>query len=194
VEIDFSDLMLYETFHCLRAVTLGKVHVDPSVVSYYRQLGTSITYRPSQDWVAHLLRSRFTVDAEALVDRLARATAAADGTDAAAAAAVIRPIIEDYFRVFLAGEYGWRTRVVRLLRARLPRLTRWLQSRPRFFIGRQRSALLAGLAAAGASPQSQRRTRSGLADIEQAFSHDAFAEYAAPFRDVAVSDDRRNWL
>jgi glycosyltransferase domain-containing protein len=59
-EINFSDLMLYENFFALRALTLGKLNTNLETISYYSQDATSITHAPLRDWAGHLLRSRFT--------------------------------------------------------------------------------------------------------------------------------------
>ena len=63
-EINFSDLMLYEDFFALRALTLGKAHLDKETISYYSQSGTGVSYQPLRDWARHLcaadLRRTFT--------------------------------------------------------------------------------------------------------------------------------------
>jgi glycosyltransferase domain-containing protein len=193
-EIDFSDLMLHESFYALRAPTLGKIRINPTVVSYYRQVGSSITYRSGRDWARELLCSRFTVDAQALVERVSSAAAATDGADPAPIAEIVRTIIEDYFRWFLWTNYGFSVGLKKHLHKNWPHLAALLQNGSRLFVRRGYSALLSRLARAGASRDDIRRSRAELGAIEGALSQNAFAEYAAPFVAVARADDTRNWF
>jgi len=193
-EIDFSDLMLHETFHAMRALTLGKVRTNKATITYFSQSGTSLSYQPLRDWVRHLLRSRFTSEAHAVVERISIAAATADGGGDAAIAEEVRTIIERYFREFLSINYGLLTQIKRVMREKLPNLFRYLQTRPRFFISRERSALLRQLANAGASPDDLRRSRKDLAEIEGALSREAFADFAGPFLSMVRADGSRDWL
>ena len=77
--IDFSDLMLHENFLALRGLTFGKLHTNQAAITYYAQIGTSITYQPLRDWARHLLNSHFTSDIHALIERLCDVVAEADG-------------------------------------------------------------------------------------------------------------------
>jgi glycosyltransferase domain-containing protein len=193
-EIDFSDLMLHESFHALRALTLGKVRTNRTAVSYFRQLGTSLTYQPSRDWVHHLLRSRFTSDAHAMVERISTAGAEADSADKATIAEDVRTVIEDYFRWFLSTNYGLVTQIKRIIRRKSPRVVSYLQNRPRFFVARERSALIRRLARAGASRKNLAQHRAQLAEIERALSREAFASFAGPFLPTARADGKRDRL
>ena len=65
-EINFSDLLLYEAFHTMRTLTLGKVHLDEWTISYYRQHGTTSSGPSAGTWSASFLRSNFTADAAAM--------------------------------------------------------------------------------------------------------------------------------
>jgi len=105
--LDFSDLEIHETFLCMRALTLGKCQLDGTVMSYFRQIGTSsATAHRGHDWVGHLLRSRFTADFDAMVTAISDAITRADGTDAAAAAEDIRNVYADKLRADLKARYG----------------------------------------------------------------------------------------
>ncbi len=84
VEIDFSDLQLHEFYCAMRTMTLGKARSEAATIAYMRQYGTSMQASLRKDWVHHLLRSRFTSDFAALVERISAQAAAADGGDAAA--------------------------------------------------------------------------------------------------------------
>jgi glycosyltransferase domain-containing protein len=194
-EIDFTDLMLHETYHAMRTLTLGKVHTNKATITYYSQIGTSTSVDPMRNWVRHLVRSRFTVNTHDVVKRVSSAAAAADGADEGMLAEQVRTIIESYFRDFLWTNYGMVMQIKRFVRAKWPKLVKMLQSRPRFFVvGRERASVLAKLAAAGASEEELNRTRGELAAIEVALSRQSFAEFAAPFLSVARADDSRNWF
>lgn len=193
-EIDFSDLMLHESFFALRAATLGKIRINPAVIGYYRQLGSSLTYRSDRDWARELLASRFTVDAQAVVDRVSSAAAAADGSDPTSVVEIIQIMIEDYFRWFLWTNYGFSVGLKRLVRKNLPILARLIRDRPRLFARRGFSAVLSQLAAAGASSSDIARARAELAAIEGTLSRSSYDEYAAPFVSVAHADPSRNWF
>ncbi len=193
-EIDFSDLMLHECFFALRAATLGKIRINPTMIGYYRQLGSSITYRPDRDWARELLSGRFTVDAQAVVDRVSSAAAAADGSDPASIVEIVQTMIEDYFRWFLWTNYGFSVGLRRLVRKNWPILARLVRDCPRLFARRGFSAVLSQLAAAGASSTGIARARAELAAIEGTLSRNSFEEYAAPFISVAQADPCRNWF
>jgi len=186
-EIDFSDLMLHETYHAMRSLTLGKVRANAATITYYSQIGTSTSSDPMRNWVGHLLRSRFTADTAEMVKRIAAAAAEA-GADAAAATEEARGNIESYFRDFLWSNYGAVAEVKRRLRRASPTLVKYWQSRPRFSARREIAAVLKKLAAAGATPRDLDRTRSEIGAIEQAMSPRAFSAFAAPFLDMARVD------
>jgi glycosyltransferase domain-containing protein len=194
VDIDFSDLILHENFHALRTLTLGKFHANLASITHYAQIGTSLNTQPAQLWVRNLLRSRFTSDAHAMIDFLSTAAARADGTAAEPIAEGIRATVEGCFREFLATNYGWRAELKRRLRGKWPNLTSYVQTRPRFAIGREKSALLSQLVRSGASPEHVEHTRLEVAAIEAAISNEAFANFAGPFRQVARADAARSWF
>jgi glycosyltransferase domain-containing protein len=193
-EIDFSDLMLHESFYALRAASLGKIRINRTVIGYYRQLGSSITYRSDRDWARELLCSKFTVDTHAVVERVSSAAAAADGSDPASAVEAVQTLIEDYFRWFLWTNYGLSVGLKRFVRKNWPSLVRLVQNCPRPFARRGFSAVLSQLAAAGASNADVARTRAEFAAIEGTLSRNSFDEYAAPFLAIARADGGRNWF
>jgi glycosyltransferase domain-containing protein len=193
-EIDFSDLMLYEDFHTLRALTLGRAHTNKGAISRYYQVGTGISYQPLRDWARHLLHSHFTSDAHATVKRIASAAANADGTDAAAIAEDVWAILECRYRNFLMMNYGPLARIKRAMRKSWPRTVHYVLNRPRFSVGRERAAVFSQLRNAGAGPEVLERVRGELAAIECALSPDAFAIFARPFLPPAHDDASRDWL
>jgi glycosyltransferase domain-containing protein len=194
VEIDFSDLMLHEDFFALRVLTLGKACIKTEAVSYYSQAATGISYQPLRDWASHLLRSRFTSEALAVIERIAAAAADGDGAKASAVAEHVRTILTNRYRNFLMGNYGLPARVKRKVRERWPRLANCLQTRPRFSVGRERATILSQLEKAGASPGDLKCVITELAEIKAALSPETLAEYADPFLPMAYAEGGREWL
>ena len=193
-EMDFSDLTLQENFVALRALTLGKVHTDEQTITYYSQAGTGISYQPLRQWARQLLRSRFTSELHAMVERIAVAGAQADGADRAAIAKEASTILENYYENLLSSNYGALAQIKRAMRKKWPRLVRYLRNRPRFFLDREIAAALCKLTDAGASPKDIERIRGELAEIERALSPPAFADFAGPFLPMVPAGGNRDWL
>jgi hypothetical protein len=194
VDLDFSDLMVHEDFFALRVLTLGKARINTDTVTYYSQAATGISYQPLRDWASHLLRSRFTSDAHAAIERIASAAADADGIDAGAIAEQVRTILTDRYRSFLIGNYGLSASIKRRARAKWPRLAGYVQTRPRFSVARQRAEILSLLEQAGAGPGDIQSIVDELAAIERTLSPEALAEYAGPFVAMAHGEGGREWL
>jgi glycosyltransferase domain-containing protein len=192
-EIDFTDLMLHEAYHAMRTLTFGKVRTSKATITYYSQIGTSTSADPLRDWAQHLVRSRFTVNAHDMVERIA-AAAAADGADKAKVAEQARTHIENYFRDFLWSNYGLLMDIKRRLRRILPAAVKYWQSRRRLSARRELGAVLAKLATAGASEQDLDRTRGEISAIESTLSPQSFAAFAAPFLPMARAGASRDWL
>lgn len=193
-EIGFSDLMLQENFYALRTLTLGKVHMNKSAVSKYPQALTGISHRPTRSWAGHLLRSRFTTDVRAMIDRIASVAAEGDDGNAEEIADDVRELLGDYYHTYLSAIYGQRARIKRTLRHRWPRIVNAIQTRPRFSVWRERAALFADVKDAGGSGEDIRRLRDELVAVERALSREAFAEYAGPLLPLAQSGGNREWL
>lgn len=192
-EIDFSDLMLQESFFALRALTLGKVHMNKKTVNKYGQALTGISYQPKLDWASHLLSSRFTTDAQAMIASIASA-GAGDGSPSVAVAEDVRAIFETYFEGYLSTIYGASARIKNALRKKVPRLVNAVQTRPRVSFGRERTALFSLLKESGAADEDIRHVREELAAVERALSGEAFAEYAGPLLALAKSTSGQEWL
>ena len=96
--------MLHETFTDA-GPTFGKARSDDAAISS-RQYGTSMLGSFDTDWVHHLVRSRFTSDTNALVERISVLVAGADRVDPTGIAEDIRTIIESTFRRFLRASTG----------------------------------------------------------------------------------------
>lgn len=193
-DINFSDLMLQENFVALRTLTLGKVHIDKKTVSKYSQVDTGIGLQLARNWGSHLVRSRFTFDARAMIERVAAAAAEADGADAARVAEDVRSILEPYYQRYLFALYGLPARIKDTLKRKWPRLAGYMRTRPRFWAGRERTAVLAQLKKAGAAPGDIKHIRGELAVIERALSPEALHVYAGPLLPLAKAQGGREWL
>ena len=180
VEIDFSDLQLHEFFCAMRTLTLGKARSDSVTISYLRQYDTSMRSSYSKDWVHHLLRSNFTSDFHALIDRISDLAAAADGADRGKVAEMLRGICEPWLRDFLRVYYGEVQGLKQLMRERTPGLMNWLKKGRRPFVGRQRASLFACLRKDGASPEYCNAFRGELDLIEAVLTGREFQAFVAP--------------
>jgi glycosyltransferase domain-containing protein len=193
-EINFSDLMLQENFYALRTLTLGKVHMNKGTVSKYPQALTGISHRPTHDWAARLIRSRFTADAQAMIKCIALAAAGSDAGNTEAIARDVREMLGSYYHSYLSSIYGHRARIKRALRHKWPRIVNAVQTRPRFSIWRERAALFADVKEAGGSAEDLRRLGDDLAAVERALSRKAFVEYAGSLLPLVQSGGDREWL
>jgi glycosyltransferase domain-containing protein len=181
VEIDFSDLQLHEFYCAMRTMTLGKARSDGSTIAYLRQYGTSMQTSFKKDWVHHLLRSRFTSDFTALIDRITAQAVSADGADPERVADMLRGICEAWLREFLHVYYGSLQSVKQMLRDHAPGVINWLKMRRRYFVGRERVALFSRLTAYGASADYLTRFQAELATIEDVLTGERFAAFIAPY-------------
>jgi glycosyltransferase domain-containing protein len=193
-DINFSDLMLYEDFFALRALTLGKAHLSNEAISYYSQAGTGVSYTPTRDWESHLRQKQFTSGADAIVERISAATVAADGVDAAKVAADVRAILENYYQSILKANGRVTARVKRALRDQWPKLAIYMQALPRPGAALEREAMVSQLKNAGATEQGLGCIRQELAEIESAMSREALADFAGPFLPMAQSCNSRVWV
>ncbi len=178
----------------MRTLTLGKVRADRATVTHFAQILTSLNTQASRDWVHHLLHSRYTLEVSAIAERLSAAVACTDGVAAAPVAEDVCGMLEQALREFLWANFGLRTDIKRRIRAKWPRLERYFHNRWRFAVDRKKTSLLAQLANEGASAQDISRTRAEISAIEKALSPQAFAVFAAPFRQMAHADAARNWF
>ncbi len=192
-EIDFSDLMLHEAYHAMRTLTLGKVRTNKATITYYSQIGTSMTADPSRDWVRHLLRSRLTSEVHDVVARISSAAIAA-GADEAEIDEQVRALIERRFRNFLSMNYGPVMQAKNIIRKKWPSSVKYWQSLPRFPAGRERAGVIAKLADAGASEEELKRTRGELDQISATLSWETFTDYAGAFSGMLRTDGSRTWL
>jgi len=181
VDINFSDLQLHEIFCAMRALTLGRARSDGATIGYLRQYGTSLGSSYKKDWVYHLLRSRFTSDFAAMIDRISVVAAAADGVDAAPVAEMLRLICEDWLREFLRIYYGPSQSLKQILRDNASVLFNWLKNRRRYFVARERATIFSRLAADGASDAYLTDFADELKTIEDVLTGDEFAAFVQPY-------------
>jgi glycosyltransferase domain-containing protein len=181
VEVDFSDLQLFEFFCAMRTLTLGKSRSDRTTIAYLRQYNTSLRSAYSKDWVHHLLRSRFTDDFDAMISRISALAATADGVDQKAVAEMLRNICEEWLREFLRVNFGEVQGLKQILRDRTPGLVTWLKKRRRAFVGRERAALFLQLAKDGASESYREAFRKELEAIEDVLTGPTFSRFIQPF-------------
>jgi hypothetical protein len=180
VELNLTDLMLHEWFGGLRTLTLGKARSDPSAIGYMRQYWTSMRSAFPSDWVHHLLRSRFTVDFSAVMDRLSIAAAEADGGDAAEIAERLRQTFDVWYRGFLRHNYGPSGILRQFLRENVPGVLMWLKRRRRYSVPFERQNLFKQLSGHGASGEYLDQFRRELSGIEDTLTGTAFAAFLEP--------------
>ena len=79
---------------------------------------------------------------------------------------MLRGICEVWLREFLHVYYGTLQILKQVLRDRTPKLFKWLKSRRRYFVGRERAALFSQLAADGASVEYLASFRAELTAVD----------------------------
>jgi glycosyltransferase domain-containing protein len=182
VDIDFSDLQLYEFFCAMRTLTLGKAYSDALSIAYFRQYGTSLRSAFPDDWVHHLLRSNFTNDFHAMIVLIAKVAAEVDHGSEERIAEMLRGICEPWLRDFLRVNYGEVQTLKQLLRRRAPAFVNWLLKRPRLSTERERHALMSRLARDGASRSYLKTIDAEVALIGDVLAGPRFREFIEPFR------------
>lgn len=116
--INFSDLLLYEAFHVMRTLNLGKVHLDRRSISYFRQTGTSTSGPDNRNWASSFLSSNFTTDLTAMVEYLGHED-------------VVYAALENKMRQFLRANYSDVQRLKWKLERQFPAFASWYQNRYR---------------------------------------------------------------
>ena len=180
VEMDFSDLQLFEKYCAMRTLTLGKARSDASTIAYFRQYWTTLRSAFTRDWVHHLLRNRFSSDFSDIIDRISRVAAEADGIDQAIVAERLRERVEPWLRDFLRLNYGLSGTVRQYLRDRVPGLLTWLKTRRRISVPFERKAIVAKLRNNGATDTYLQSFQAELAQIEDVVRGDGFRTFLRP--------------
>lgn len=182
--MSLSDLQLHERFCIMRTLVSGKAYSDGAAISYLRQYGTSMQSAFLRDWVHHVVRSRFSIDVQSIVDRVAGMAAAADGADAGDAREVIRVQLAAWLRNFLRLNYGPSGAIRSRLRARAPALIAWLKHRRRFLVGAERQRFFAELRLGGAVDADIQQFKRELSAIDSVLTGPEFREFIAPYARV----------
>lgn len=191
-ELEFSDLQIYETYHTMRALSLGKVRMEGGVVSYVRQYGTSLNASFKRDWIHHLVRSRFSSDIEALVERISQSWAE-QGGDNERARELVLELLEAKFRQIVQATYGSLQEVKHIVRRRAPELIDVYRNWPRPHAGRELSRLLSELRNDGGSKQSTQLLLSEICALRTVVSGGAgFEEFVEPFIPIFSDFDATN--
>jgi glycosyltransferase domain-containing protein len=183
LEMDLSDLQLHEKFCAMRTLTLGKARSDPATIAYMRQYWTTMRTAFSNDWVHHLVRSRFNTDVANIVSRIAAHAAAADKSDQNAIAENLLDRIEPWLRDFLRLSYGPSGAIRGYLRRTVPGVLTWLKRRRRYSVPFERRVMIAKLRESGASEEYLKNFRAELARIEDVVSGAEFRDFIQTFVD-----------
>lgn len=187
-EISFSDLQIHESYHVMRALTLGKIKMDGSRVSYIRQAGTSLNSSYKKDWVHHLVRSRFTTDIDAFVERISQGAIAA-GADPATVREELYDLLDIKFRQLVRATYGSLQEVKGILRRKAPGLVRWFKARPNLRLGRDEAAMVNDLRAHGASDADIAAYHAEIRALREVLAGPAFEAFIRPLAPTFAAAD-----
>ena len=186
VETDFSNFHALELYSTLRTLTLGKACQDQTVTSYFKQSDAGAGWHwatseaaPSASFVYHLLRSRFSADFSAMIDRLSRAVAEADGGDAGESAEQLRLFAEKFVDQIIRNHYGLTNQVRQRLRHFAPGFREWLKTRYRPSIVLEKRALRDRMRKNGAGAKYLAEFRAELARMEDASNGSEVREFLA---------------
>jgi glycosyltransferase domain-containing protein len=180
-EINFTDLQLCEKFVAARTLTLGKTKALPASFSYMRQYQTSMQSAIRVDWVHNLLRTRFSNEFAAIIERVSKIASEADDKHMASVAESLRTAFEPFYRDFLRLNYGFLAQIRRYLRTHAPRLVAWLKKRRRYSVALERWAIFGHLSRNGASVDDLRCCREALEQVEDVLSDDSFRAFVQAF-------------
>jgi glycosyltransferase domain-containing protein len=192
-EMDLTGLHLMERFRAMRTLTLGKARLDQTVISYFKQADTSrgghwatSEAAPSGSFVYHLLRSRFTSDFAAIVDRVSRAVVSADGGNVEEVAEQLRLVAEPWLEYVIRSHYGG-SGSVRALRTQASRLRSWVKGRYQSSVILEQRKIRERLRRNGAAAEYIAEFRSELARMEEALNGRQFRESLARHPGVVAS-------
>jgi glycosyltransferase domain-containing protein len=186
-ELNPSDLLTHEIYFGMRTVTLGKARLSHQFISCLRQAGSGLFHLFRTDWAKHLVHSRFTADLDAVVERIAKIVAAADGIQAKSFEVEVRDLFGVRLSDYLRGQYGaptapnisWGSHIRKMAHAALPKKF----DQELHYANCQRR-VLGALASAGASSATIASFSKEWAEIEDVLSGREFIEFVrnrAPF-------------
>jgi glycosyltransferase domain-containing protein len=186
MEMDFSNFHVGELYGTLRTLTLGKACQDQTVTTYFKQSDTAVGWHwatseaaPSASFVYHLLRSRFSADCSAMIERISRAVAEADGSDAEEIAEQLRLFAEPFVDRIIRNNYGLTARVWQSLRHYAPGVSEWLKTRYRPSVVLEKRGIRDRLRKNGARADYLAEFQSELAHMEDALNGRGFRDFLA---------------
>lgn len=194
VEINFSNFHALELYSTLRTLTLGKARQDQTVTSYFKQSDAGAGWHwatsaaaPSASFVYHLLRSRLSTDFSAMIERLSRAVAEADGSDAEEVAEQLRLSAGQFVDRIIRNHLGLTNRVRQRLRRYAPGFREWVKTRYRPSVVLEKRALRDQLRNNGAGAEYLAEFRSELARMEDALNGREVREFLAHHKEAMAS-------
>lgn len=119
---NFETLEIGEQFWRLRLATLGKVKSDPSCVSYFRQLGTSLNPSREKDFIRTISNEQYVAEMQTVVKIIASLVAKNDGIDQKVIEEKLGEIAAEQLRQRLVLILGWRTEVKSWIKKAVPEL------------------------------------------------------------------------
>jgi len=182
VEMNLRDCPLHDKFCAMRTLTLGKARSERATISYMRQYWTSM--QPAfagNDWVHHLMRSRFNAEFSEIMRRVSALAAETDGVEPNLVSQKLRAALESWFTEFLVLNYGPYAQLRGYLRARVPGLLEWAKGRRRYTAAFKRRRIVATLQKYGASADYIKAFSTELAQIEDAIAGYAFEDFIQPY-------------
>ena len=194
MEMDFSNFHVGELYGTLRTLTLGKARQDQTVTSYFKQSDTAVGWHwatseaaPSASFVYHLLRSRFSADCSAMIERVSCAVAEADGSDAEEIAEQLRLFAEPFVDQIIRNNYGLTARTLQSLRHYAPSVSEWLKTRYRPSVILEKRGVRDRLRRNGARASYLAEFQSELARMEEALNGREFRDFLVHHTDATVS-------
>jgi hypothetical protein len=194
VEMDFSNFHVGELYSTLRTLTLGKARQDQTVTSYFKQSDTAAGWHwatseaaPSASFVYHLLRSRFSADCSAMIERVSRAVTEADGSAAEETAEQLRLLAEPFVDRIIRNNYGLTARMRQSLSHYAPGVCEWLKTRYRPSVILEKRGVRDRLRKNGAGADYLAEFQSELARMEDALNGREFRDFLAHHTDAMAS-------
>lgn len=128
LKYNFSRLESAELFWKLRTATLGKLKSDPSLLSYLRQIGTSLNPLRKDDFVETLSAGVYIEEIRDVLKAVASIASSRDGISGDAIERQLNRISAEHLRSKLIQIFGWRAAVKLCFKKYLPdTLLQWLR-------------------------------------------------------------------
>ncbi len=128
--LNITDLQVHEKWCAMKALSLGKVHCDPTFTSYYRQHGTSIGAASNADWIKNFTRGAIYADMHKVLSVME-----AEGVDRES----LYIAWMEWYRERAFHYYGPKAQLRKIAKAWLPGLAWYVQNRHRYLPHQQLS-------------------------------------------------------